>query len=172
MLTRTHSLVVGLLLLLVLVAIPIAAAGPEATRPLPELFADRDTKVPPPEFPGFEDEGRHLPHVLFTMRRGIPGAQYRLILQREPRWNPVRDARPGVHCKLTTILSSWARANARGAAAWPLQPASFYTPLHNTELCPGEYLGKLEQRHRYRTRTVLIVWFEYPSLKLLGKRPR
>jgi hypothetical protein len=151
-----------------------AAAGAEAHAAaprLPELFADRDTKVPPPEFPGEADEYRHSPHVLFTMRKGIPNAKYRLILQRTPLWNPSRDAKPGVHCKLTTILSSWATANARGAAAWPLQPAMFYTSLFNTELCPGEYLGKLEQKHR-GTRAVLIVWFEYPTFTLLARPAR
>jgi hypothetical protein len=150
---------------------PSAKASDARRTPVPRVFAEPDPKVPAPEFPGYEDEGQHSPHIYFTMNRGIPRARYRIILTRVPRWNQERDWKPGIHCGLSTIISNWARANSRGHAAWQLQPASFYTPSHGTELCPGEYLGRLEQKYR-GTRHVLTLRLEYPSLELFALRVR
>jgi hypothetical protein len=170
---RTH-LTIAAALLLALALVPVGAAKkpkPHKPPPLPRLFAQADPKVPPPDAPGAEDEYRHSPMVYFTLNRGKPYATYRFALERHPRWNPKRDAGPGQHCGEDFIISDAQRATARGAAAWPLLPATFYA-FHKDELCPGYYLGVLKEKARgrafYTNRAVIS--FEYPSMDVVLHR--
>lgn len=156
--------------LIVALALPSPAdSAAEKKRLMPVLKAYADIGVPPPDRT-LEKYGivrPFRPKVAFRLKRAFPGATYHLDLERRTPFD-FKSAKPGViPCgvqTVSTVVAKPPRANGRGEVGFPVLPAGGYLDI--TELCPGHYIGVLEEKlpGSRSHRKLLTVGFFYPDM--------